>query len=175
MRIRLSVMAVALIAIAVPVAAAQVSVPMVLVTEQGVGATIGTVTLMDSPGGLVMTPNLAGLPPGGHGFHVHARGDCGVTLTEGKPVPAGAAGGHFDPQGTGTHLGPAGTGHLGDLPVLEVATDGRGTTAVTAPRLTVTQVRGLALVIHAGGDNYADQPAPLGGGGLRIACGTIPR
>ena len=175
MRIRLSVMAVALIAIAVPVAAAQVSVPMVLVTEQGVGATIGTVTLMDSPGGLVMTPNLAGLPPGGHGFHVHARGDCGETLTEGKPDPAGAAGGHFDPQGTGTHLGPAGTGHLGDLPVLEVATDGRGTTAVTAPRLTVTQVRGLALVIHAGGDNYADQPAPLGGGGLRIACGTIPR
>jgi superoxide dismutase, Cu-Zn family len=30
-------------------------------------------------------------------------------------------------------------------------------------------------VIHAGGDNYADQPAPLGGGGLRIACGAIPR
>ena len=173
MRIRLGVMAVALIA--VPVAAAQVSVPMALVTDQGVGATIGTVALMDSPGGLVMTPDLAGLPPGGHGFHVHARGDCGVTLTEGKPVPAGAAGGHFDPHGTGTHLGPAGTGHLGDLPVLEVSTDGRGTTAVIAPRLTVAQVRGLALVIHAGGDNYADQPAPLGGGGLRIACGTIPR
>jgi len=173
MRIWLSVLAVALIA--VPVAAAQVNVPMALVTEQGVGATIGTVTLMDSPGGLVMTPDLAGLPPGGHGFHVHARGDCGVTLPEGKPVPAGAAGGHFDPQGTGTHLGPAGTGHLGDLPVLEVAADGHATTAVTAPRLTVAQVRGLALVIHAGGDNYADQPAPLGGGGLRIACGTIPR
>jgi Cu-Zn family superoxide dismutase len=173
MRIWLSVLAVALIA--VPVAAAQVSVPMSLVTEQGAGATIGTVTLMDSPGGLVVTPDLAGLPAGGHGFHVHARGDCGVSLTEGKPVPAGAAGGHFDPQGTGTHLGPTGAGHRGDLPVLEVAADGRATKAVTAPRLTVAQVRGLALVIHAGGDNYADQPAPLGGGGLRIACGTIPR
>ena len=173
MRIWLSVMAVALIA--VPVAAAQVSVPMALVTEQGVGATIGTVTLMDSPRGLVVTPDLTGLPPGGHGFHVHARGDCGVTLTEGKPVPAGAAGGHFDPQGTGKHLGPAGAGHLGDLPVLEVAGDGRATTAVTAARLTVAPVRGLALMIHAGGDNYADQPAALGGGGLRIACGTIPR
>jgi Cu-Zn family superoxide dismutase len=173
MRIWLSVMAVALIA--VPVAAAQVSVPMTLVTEQGVGAPIGTVTLMDSPGGLVMTPDLAGLPLGGHGFHVHARGDCGVTLIEGKPVPAGAAGSHFDPQGTGTHLGPVGTGHLGDLPVLDVGADGHGTTAVTAPRLTVAQVQGLALVIHAGGDNYADQPASLGGGGLRIACGVIPR
>src|SRR5512139_3908364 len=161
MRIWLSVLAVALIA--VPVAAAQVSVPMALVTEQGVGATIGTVTLMDSPGGLVVTPDLTGLPPGGHGFHVHARGDCGVILTEGKPVPAGAAGGHFDPQGTGKHLGPAGAGHLGDLPVLEVAADGRATTALTAARLTLAQVLGLALMIHAGGDNYADQPAPLGG------------
>jgi Cu-Zn family superoxide dismutase len=28
-------------------------------------------------------------------------------------------------------------------------------------------------MIHAGGDNYADQPAPLGGGGARIACGVI--
>jgi Cu-Zn family superoxide dismutase len=173
MRIWLSVLAVALIA--VPVAAAQVSVSMALVTEQGIGDTIGTVTLMDSPGGLVITPDLAGLPPGGHGFHIHARGDCGVTLPEGKPVPAGAAGGHFDPQGTGTHLGPTGAGHLGDLPALEVDADRRATTAVTAPRLTVAQVRGLALVIHAGGDNYADQPAPLGGGGLRIACGIIPR
>jgi hypothetical protein len=42
MRIWLSVMAVVLIA--VPVVAAQVRVPMALVTEQGVGATIGTVT-----------------------------------------------------------------------------------------------------------------------------------
>jgi len=28
-------------------------------------------------------------------------------------------------------------------------------------------------MIHAGGDNYADQPAPLGGGGARVACGVI--
>jgi len=161
--------------LAVPVAAAQVSVPMALVTEQGMGAAIGTVTLLDSPGGLVVTPDLTGLPPGSHGFHVHARGDCGVTLTDGKPVPAGAAGGHFDPDGTGKHLGPTGAGHRGDLPVLEVGADGHAATAVTAPRLTVDQIRGLALMIHAGGDNYADQPAPLGGGGLRIACGIIPR
>ena len=28
-------------------------------------------------------------------------------------------------------------------------------------------------MIHAGGDNYSDQPQPLGGGGARIACGVI--
>jgi Cu-Zn family superoxide dismutase len=33
--------------------------------------------------------------------------------------------------------------------------------------------RGNELVIHIGGDNYSDQPQPLGGGGARIACGAI--
>ena len=28
-------------------------------------------------------------------------------------------------------------------------------------------------MIHAGGDNYSDQPKPNGGGGARIACGVI--
>ncbi|MFZ2076615.1 MAG: superoxide dismutase family protein, partial [Xanthobacteraceae bacterium] len=42
----------------------------------------------------------------------------------------------------------------------------------TAPHLTVAAVKGHAIMIHAGGDNYSDQPAPLGGGGARIACGV---
>jgi Cu-Zn family superoxide dismutase len=37
----------------------------------------------------------------------------------------------------------------------------------------VSGIRGKALMIHAGGDNYSDRPAPLGGGGARIACGVI--
>jgi Cu/Zn superoxide dismutase len=36
---------------------------------------------------------------------------------------------------------------------------------------TDTMVHSVAL-IHAGGDNYSDQPAPLGGGGVRLACGV---
>ena len=28
-------------------------------------------------------------------------------------------------------------------------------------------------MVHASGDNYSDDPAPLGGGGARIACGVI--
>jgi Cu-Zn family superoxide dismutase len=27
--------------------------------------------------------------------------------------------------------------------------------------------------VHAGGDNYADEPQPLGGGGARTACGVV--
>ncbi len=29
-------------------------------------------------------------------------------------------------------------------------------------------------MIHAGGDNCADLPEKVGGGGARIACGVIP-
>jgi Cu-Zn family superoxide dismutase len=45
---------------------------------------------------------------------------------------------------------------------------------VTATRLTLKEVRGRSIMIHEGGDNYSDQPKPLGGGGARIACGVIP-
>lgn len=44
---------------------------------------------------------------------------------------------------------------------------------LTAPRLTVVDARGKALMIHAGGDNYSDEPQPLGGGGGRVACGVV--
>ena len=44
---------------------------------------------------------------------------------------------------------------------------------MTANRLKVADVKGRALMIHAGGDNYSDQPKPLGGGGARVACGVI--
>jgi Cu-Zn family superoxide dismutase len=42
-----------------------------------------------------------------------------------------------------------------------------------APRLKVADLWGRAIVIHANGDNYADQPKALGGGGARVACATI--
>jgi Cu-Zn family superoxide dismutase len=148
--------------------------PMTLVTSAGPGKMIGSVTITESPNGLVFTPNLTDLAPGPHGYHVHETGSCGVNEKDGKKVAAGAAGGHYDPNGTKQHLGPTGSGHLGDLPPLVVGGDGRATVAVTAPRLTkLAEVKGKALMIHAGGDNYADKPAPLGGGGERIACGVI--
>jgi Cu-Zn family superoxide dismutase len=48
------------------------------------------------------------------------------------------------------------------------------TSPVLAPRLKkLEDVKGRALMIHAGGDNYSDTPAKLGGGGARMACGLI--
>lgn len=155
-------------------AGGQLQAPMTLVTAAGTGKMIGVVSISESPNGLVFTPKLTDLPPGPHGYHVHENGSCGVNEKDGKKVAAGAAGSHLDPGGSKQHLGPTGNGHLGDLPPLVVGGDGRATVPVTAPRMkSLAEVKGKALMIHAGGDNYADKPAPLGGGGERIACGVI--
>ena len=88
-------------------------------------------------------------------------------------VPGLAAGGHYDPSGTGRHDGPYGDGHNGDLPPLYVGADGRSTIPVLAPRLKVADIRYRSLMIHAGGDNFSDQPKKLGGGGPRMVCGVV--
>jgi Cu-Zn family superoxide dismutase len=85
-----------------------------------------------------------------------------------------AAGGHFDPADTGKHLGPNGDGHKGDMPVLIIDTSGKATKPIIiVPHLTLADAKGHSIMIHAGGDNYSDQPEPLGGGGARIACGIV--
>lgn len=141
-------------------------------TEQGPGPAIGTIRVAETPHGVLFTPDLRNLTPGVHGFHLHAEGDCGPLEQDGRMVPGLAAGGHYDPEGTGTHQGPYGDGHLGDLPALTAAADGTVTLPVLAPRLKLSDLKGRALVIHAGGDTYSDHP-PMGGGGERIACGVV--
>src|SRR5690606_39040616 len=123
----------------------------------------------------VFTPSLSGLQPGLHGFHVHANPSCDAAEKEGKPSPAEAAGGHWDPDKTGRHGTPwSDDGHRGDLPALYVDADGKASQPVLAPRLKeLEELRGKALMLHAGSDNHADHPAPLGGGGARVACGVI--
>jgi Cu/Zn superoxide dismutase len=60
----------------------------------------------------------------------------------------------------------------GDLPALYVTADGKVTLPVLAPRLRVADIKGRSLMIHAGGDNYSDIPAMLGGA-ARVACGVV--
>jgi Cu-Zn family superoxide dismutase len=144
-----------------------------LVTPQGVGESIGTITFSDNAQGLSIQPKLKGLPVGERGFHIHENPDCGPKEKDGAMVAALAAGPHYDPAHSGKHAGPHGGGHKGDLPKLEVAADGSATKSVLVAGIAVKDIRGRSVMIHAGGDNYADAPAPLGGGGARIACGVI--
>ena len=171
----IGVLAMAALACGIGVAAAaELRAEMRQATPTGPGELLGTVTIGDGAGGAAVKTALKGLPAGAHGFHIHENGSCQPTTANNQPVPAGGAGGHFDPQKTGKHEGPHGNGHLGDLPVLEAAADGTATETLTAHHLTdVAALRGKAVMIHAGGDNYSDQPTPLGGGGARIACGVI--
>lgn len=153
--------------------AADNRIDMKIATEKGAGASVGHVTVSETRYGLVFTPQLTGLPPGVHGFHVHENASCDAQEKDGKMVPAQAAGGHYDPAGSKRHGTPWGDGHLGDLPALYVAADGTAKNPVLAPRLKMADLKGRTLMVHAGGDNHADHPAALGGGGARIACGVI--
>ncbi len=144
-----------------------------LVDENGIGNAVGEVTIGESKYGLVFTAALSGLGPGVHGFHVHQKPDCGPMEKDGKMVPALAAGGHYDPEKTNRHGTPWGDGHLGDLPPLFVDANGNVTQPVLAPRLRIADLKGRSLMVHVGGDNHADHPAPLGGGGARMVCGSV--
>ena len=156
-------------------AQADVTIPMAMATEKGPGDSIGQIVVSQSPRGLVFTPELSGLKPGLHGFHVHENPSCDAAEKDGKATPAAKAGGHLDPDKTGKHGAPWGDGHLGDLPALYVGSDGKAQHPVLAPRLTsLDQLSGRSVMIHEGGDNYSDSPKPLGGGGGRMACGVVP-
>jgi Cu-Zn family superoxide dismutase len=165
----------AIAALAAAPAWAQSRAEVNLVDIKGVGAPVGTVEFSPAPGGkgVVITPHLKGLPPGVHGFHLHEFANCGAKEKDGKMSAAEMAGDHYDPKKTKAHQGPAGNGHLGDLPPLTVDAQGNANQAVTAPRLSMKDLGRRSIVIHEGGDNQSDQPKPNGGGGARIACGVI--
>lgn len=166
-------LALSLLLVSASSVAADLVVPMHLVDEKGVGVSVGKVTITESKYGLVLTPAMQGLKPGVHGFHVHQSGSCEPKEKDGKMIAAGAAGGHYDPAGSNVHGTPWGEGHLGDMPALYVDENGMASQAVLAPRLKLSDLTGRAIMIHAGGDNHADHPAMLGGGGARVSCGVV--
>ncbi|ESK38872.1 hypothetical protein P256_01691 [Acinetobacter nectaris CIP 110549] len=147
-------------------------VPIYAVSAQGIGEKIGTVSLEDTAKGLKIQTNLSNIPSGPHGFHIHEYGSCEPVGKNGQIAAALAAGGHFNPNHAEHHGTPL-TGHLGDLPLLTANNDGHVQETSIAPRLKLANIKGHAMVIHSGGDNYSDTPKPLGGGGSRIACGVI--
>jgi Cu-Zn family superoxide dismutase len=137
----------------------------------GAGDVVGIVQFQTSPYGLLIVPNLHGLGPGPHALHIHENPDCGPSA-DGNP--AGAAGSHYDPYGSNLHAGPYKEGHLGDLPNLIVEADGSARIAILAPRPTLADVRGRALMLHAGADKYESYAEHQHGtGGPRMYCGVI--
>lgn len=133
------------------------------------GHDLGTLTLSESGGGIMLMGSLRGLPPGDHGVHLHMTGTC--------EAPFASAGGHWNP--TSKQHGssnPAGA-HLGDLQNITVASDSTASVHLTTPGGTLKgenmllDADGAAVVIHAKADDYKTDPS--GNSGDRIACGVV--
>lgn len=136
-----------------------------LSTAAGVAA--GRATAREVTGGLRVTIDAVGMPPGTHGAHIHTTGVCAAPdfMT---------AGGHWNPTGA-SHgsMNPAGP-HEGDLPNIVIGADGRGTIGITIPGGSIDgllDADGGALIVHAAADDLMTDPS--GNSGARIACGVF--
>ncbi|PYI53510.1 superoxide dismutase family protein [Paenibacillus flagellatus] len=136
------------------------------------GKTIGTAELTQERGGVRVRVEASGLSPGAHGFHIHETGRCDAPDFK-------TAGAHLNPEGKkhGLH-NPQGP-HAGDMPNLQVGSDGKGKADWVAPGVTLAigkpnsllKEGGTAIVIHEQADD--DRTDPAGNAGARIACGVI--
>ena len=156
-------------AIAPPIApAADMAAADIIGTD---GAIIGKATFEQTPTGVLMNVDVAGLPPGGHGIHLHAVGACTPNFK--------TATGHINPgklkHGLRNPEGP----DNGDLPNLFVAADGSARAEFFTTRVSVSggdmpallDEDGSTVIIHENPDDHMTQP--IGGAGGRIGCGII--
>ena len=136
------------------------------------GESMGEVMLIQGPQGVLVSADLSGLSPGGHGFHIHAVGSCSPDFS--------AAGSHFGP-GEETHGFLYSTDmHAGDLPNVYANADGTAradvftadVTLATDDERSLFDSDGSAIIIHEKPDDYG---ADAGTAGSRIACGVIER
>ena len=163
---------------AAAVAVAAVAAPVVALADMAAaemidtgGAVIGKATFEQTPHGVLMNVEVAGLPPGAHGIHLHAVGACTPDFK--------AATGHINPNGVPHGLRhPDGPDH-GDLPNLFVHADGSARAEFFTVLVSVSGGRmpalldedGSAVIIHENPDDHLTQP--IGGAGGRISCGVI--
>jgi superoxide dismutase, Cu-Zn family len=135
------------------------------------GKDAGSVTLTQTPSGVLLALTVKGLPPGEHAFHVHEVGKCEAPFT--------SAGGHFNPGKKKHGLLVAEGAHAGDMPNLHIPASGELAVEVHNPMITLEKDKpnslfdadGSAVIIHAGKDDYKSDPTGEAGG--RIACGVV--
>jgi Cu-Zn family superoxide dismutase len=136
------------------------------------GITIGSVTVEQTTQGVLVDLQAEAMPPGYHGMHFHAVGDCS-DLAAFK-----SAGGHVNPFDTPHGFRNPDGPHEGNLPNLVVAADGTVEVELYSDLVTLTEgpaklldEDGSSLIIHTNKDDHYSQP--IGGSGGRIACAVI--
>ena len=138
------------------------------------GAEAGTVSFDQTASGLLhVFVEMAGLPPGPHGFHIHETGEC--SAEGGFESAGGHLAGNME-HGSMAEGGP----HPGDFPNVHVGEGGVLKVEFFSERLTLDEgenglfdADGSAVVVHADPDDYESQPS--GEAGDRIACGVIEK
>lgn len=137
------------------------------------GKDAGTVTFEQMQHGVVIRARLMNLTEGGHGFHLHETGKCSPDFK--------AAGGHYNPLGSGHGFDTENGYHVGDLPNIFAGADGIAQADLFVPQVTLRakngrtypftldDADGSALIIHADTDDYVN----MASAGAREACGVI--
>jgi len=138
------------------------------------GKPVGTATFTTLGDAVKVSVTVSGLPAGFHGMHLHTNGECKASGSE----PFTSAGGHLQDDGN--------TGHpsSGDLVSINVLKDGSGEATTTTDAVTLEQIAGKSIIIHADKNNFANIPTryaakpdektmTTGDAGARIACGVI--
>jgi Cu-Zn family superoxide dismutase len=128
----------------------------------------GSVVFTQRGDKIAMTAKLSGLTPGGHGFHIHEKGDC----SSGDGM---SAGGHFNPTQK-SHGDPASANHhAGDMPMLQADASGNASVETTLDGVGIgsgaADIVGKAVIVHKDPDDFMTQPT--GNSGARVACGII--
>lgn len=132
--------------------------------------TSGSVTFTQNGDKVIVNAKLSGLAPGGHGFHIHEKGDCSAP-------DAMSAGGHFNPNGK-PHGSPDGHDHhAGDMPMVQADASGNATLTADLAGVAIGSgagdIVGKSVIVHKDADDYKTQPT--GNSGARVACGVIKK
>ena len=133
-------------------------------------ATAGTVTFTQKGDKVSVEARVSGLAPGGHGFHIHEKGDC----SSGDGM---SAGGHFNPTGKPHGNPDVPDHHSGDIPMLDADAAGNASLSMDLGAMSLgsgaTDIVGKAVIVHKDADDYTTQPT--GNSGARVACGVIAK
>jgi Cu-Zn family superoxide dismutase len=151
-------------------AAAQAQTATAALTPTQGNTAAGSVTFTQNGDKLSVNAKITGLSPGGHGFHIHEKGDCSAP-------DATSAGGHFNPTNKPHGSPDAPDHHAGDMPMLQADASGNATLTTELSGLAIgagaTGIVGKSVIVHKDPDDYKTQPT--GNSGARVACGVITK
>jgi Cu-Zn family superoxide dismutase len=158
--------------VASPIGGAGMTLDVPLVNAAG--DAVGLATFTEGDDGVTIRVLAEGLTPGEHGWHLHQFGNCDGATTE----PFSSAGEHWNPTDMEHGAPDADPHHAGDFGNFDATADGLVEATITTSDFTlgegptsVFDEDGTAIILHADRDDLTTQPG--GDSGARVACGVV--